>query len=405
MIHLVLLSLLALGGPAFADDNDLDSSETVTGDPPLSPVSAPKVSEAPPPQDWSAAIKAGAAALKMDVEFVGQCWTGTQLIFKRRYKEGKKYFDEFDKRFPGLGVGHTGAVLIYQSMMMENFDFKWEQPYKAHSDMAIKDLENSLRNSDKNAAWKQFIIGSLEGIESIHLMRKTEYVSALARGVDAMGHIDESRKLAPDFVDPLLGDGLYKYWRTVVTMNSKVLPKGSDQRAEGIAEMQRVERDGVFLAPGATLALAFTYIEERDLKTAQIYCLRNYKLYPDNVVNNMVLARVYMYQRRYDDSLKMLREILADAPDNERAHYYFATVYLRQRKFAEAEASIDRYLAFKLEPYYKAQALHRKGDIYYYRKDYAKAEQYYRQAVDVDDYGPSQVRLDHIADLRKAGKL
>lgn len=406
ILRLVLLTLLALGPAAYADeDEDVESSETVTGQAPLTPVQATAAEAAVAPKDWSIAVKAGASALKMDVEFIGQCWTGSQLVFKRQYKDAKKHFDALETKFPGLGIGNTGAVLIYQSMMMENFDFRWEKPYKTHSDAAIRGLDESLRRSDTHAAWKHFIVGSLLGIESIHLMRKSEYVSALSKGVDAMGHIEKSIALAPGFADPLLGDGLYKYWRTVVTMNSKVLPKGEDERAEGIAEMQRVERDGVFLAPGATLALAFTYIEERDLKTAQIYCLRNYKLYPDNVINNLVLARVYMYQRRYDDSLKILREILVDAPDNERVHYYFATVYLRQRKLAEAEASINRYLGFQLEPYYKAQALHRKGDVYYYKKDYAKAETYYRQAVDVDDYDPSRVKLDRIAQLRKEGKI
>lgn len=402
-VALLLFALLG-SGPALADE-DVESSETVTGTAPAKQLTAEGLDEAPVVRDWPATIQVGAKSLNMSPDFVGACWEGAQLIFKRRYKDAKNYFDNLEKVYPGLGVGNTGSVLIYQSMMMENFDFKHEKPYKVHSDTAIKGLEESLKKGSENAAWKHFIVGSLQGIESIHLMRKTDYLPALSRGVDAMGHIDQARKLAPNFVDPLLGDGLYKYWRTVVTTNSKVLPSGPDQRAEGIAEMQRVEKEGVFLGPGATLALAFAYIEERDLKSAQVYCLRNYKLYPDNVVNNLVLARVYMYQRRYEDSLKILREILVDAPDNQRVHYYFATVYLRQRKLTEAEASIDRYLAFTLEPYYKAQALHRKGDIYYYRKDYTKAEQYYRQAVSVDEYEPAELRLEQIAQMRREGKI
>ena len=39
---------------------------------------------------------------------------------------------------------------------------------------------------------------------------------------------------------------------------------------------------------------------------------------------------------RYDDTLRTLKQVLADDSDNERVHYYFATTYLRKGDLKQA---------------------------------------------------------------------
>ncbi|MCB9793922.1 MAG: tetratricopeptide repeat protein [Alphaproteobacteria bacterium] len=411
------LLLSALSPHAFAQE-EVEAEETVTGDAPASPaalrsvdadeVSAEgQVSEGRPYPD---AVYRGVDALGLDADFIAACYEGTRMVYRREYKKAKGFFSRLDKEHPGYAIQHVGSVLIYQSLMMENFDFRFESQYSYHSSTAITALEAELEAKPDaprgERALKRFFAGALMGVESIHIMRRGEYVPALSRGLDAIRHIDEVKALAPDFRDPRLGDGLYKYWRSVVTLNSKVLPDFEDQRAEGIEDMKAVESEGVFLGPGATMALAFTWIEERDLPRARKSCLRNYRDFPKNVINNLVLSRVLMYERKYEQSLRVLGEIEAEAPENQRVWYYYATVYLRQNELDRAEAAVDRYLEFEdLDGYFRAQGLHRKGDIAYRRKDFAQAEALYKEALKTGDYKPAKQKLERMRQLKREGRI
>ena len=105
------------------------------------------------------------------------------------------------------------------------------------------------------------------------------------------------------------------------------------------------------------------------------------------------------------DTLRTLKQVVADDPDNERAHYYFATTYLRKGELKIAETHIDTYLAFDgIDDYHRAQAQSRKADIAYKRKDYSTAESWYKTAVKTDGYKPAKRRLDKLKQMKKDGK-
>lgn len=403
---MVLALLPLLAQPALADeDESLEASETITSGSEKAAVSDRGAEAgATPAREQSAKVVLGAKALSLEEDFVGRAVEGCELLYSRDYRGSKQHFVEMDKAYPGRGIGHMANVLIYQARMMENFDFRFDKAYQTSNEAAIEELEAGLETPGAET-WEHFGIGTLKGVEAIHIMRKSQFLPAIWKGVEALDHINEVKRLAPNFKDVLLGDGLFKYWRSVVTMDSKALPDMGDQRQEGIDDMLTAEKEAIFLGPGATLALAFTWIEERQMKKALEYTLANHRAYPDNVVNNMVLARVYLYQRRYDDSLRVLRLIQADDPENHRSWYYTATVLLKQRQYDEALEAIDHYLGFELEPYYQAQALHRRGDIFYRQKDYSTAEKQYKAAVKADGYKPSKKRLEKIKAKRKAGEI
>lgn len=352
--------------------------------------------------EWPARVYWGAEALGLEVDFIGQSHHGCQLLYKRDYAGAKKHFNGMNKDWPGRGMGNTGLVFVYQALMMENFDFAWERSYLKANTAAFEELEASLEAPGAQA-WEHFLVGALQGIEAIHMMRKSEFMGAIWKGVEAIGHIDEVKATAPGFKDVLLGDGLYKYWRSAVSMSSKALPDFGDKRAEGIADMKQAEREAVFVGPGATIALAFTWIEERKMSKALDAALVNHKAYPNNVVNNQVLARVYLYQKRYREADGVLHEILDDAPENQRAHYYLATSYMKQDRLDEAMSHIDTYLGFSLTDYYQAQASHRKGDVYWKRKNYPQAESWYKKAVKADGYKASKKRLAKLKQMKKDG--
>jgi len=219
--------------------------------------------------------------------------------------------------------------------------------------------------------WRHCQVAGLLGLCAIQMVRKRTYLPALNQAFEAMDHIQKAREASPNFVDLNIADGMYNYWRTVVTMSSKMLPDFGDNRALGISQIQLVERGGVFLSEPATMALAFSWLEERDYKQATNACMRLKRAYPENVINNLLTAQAQIYQRRFDSALKTLNEIKATAPENNRVHYYMGLAYLRKGEPKTAIRTLERYLSSDhLEGGEREAGHYRLGPAHCKLKDY-----------------------------------
>ena len=288
----------------------------------------------------------GAEQLKTDPAFVHGAREGMRLIFERDYKAAKDHFEEIGRVHRGTGIGPIGQVLIWQAMMLENFDFEYDGQYRAAYRRARMELEEALLMPG-NEAWETFIMGGLLGVDAIYAMRKEKYVTALGKAYDAMKFVRRCQELAPDFVDANMGDALFDYWGPVVSRTTLAIPDLPDTRDHGIRKMMLVESQGIFLAAPATLALTFTWVEEGQKKKALASAMHNRALYPDNVINNLVLGRVYRYNRMYQDSEKVLKEVLVVSPDNRRGHFYLGRTYLWWNRLEPALHHMDAFLGFK----------------------------------------------------------
>jgi len=342
----------------------------------------------------------GARVLQMDVEFVYACHQAVDLVYQRKYTEAKAAFEAAHHQFPGSALGPIGKVLVYQALMLENLDFAFEKQYEHAANQARQQLMQALEVRG-NDAWENFILAGVLGIDAIHTMRKGNYLTALNRGLEAMKSVNRAKKLAPEFPDLLIGDGLYNYWRTVITRGVKGLPDFADNRMLGIQQLQQVQEEGIFLGPAATFALTYTWLEEGALKRATAASLRNHRAYPENVINNLMLGRLYMYRRNYTESLKYFKKVLQVSPKNRRVHYFLTRMYLRQKRLTEAEQHVNIYLSYDLTKRDRALALHQKCLIYYRRKDWDKAEQLANQAWALGRLKRAKNRLNKIKKARE----
>ena len=127
----------------------------------------------------------------------------------------------------------------------------------------------------------------------------------------------------------------------------KGLPDFADNRMLGIEQLRKVQEEGIFLGPAATFALTYTWLEEGALKRATGSALRNHNLYPDNVINNLMLGRLYMYRRAYTESFKYFPQKYWKFHQNRRVHYYLTRMYLRQ-KAAHAGRAARKHLLSNL---------------------------------------------------------
>jgi tetratricopeptide (TPR) repeat protein len=422
-----VLGLGLVAAPAYAadggNDDDDDSVDTVTGRPvadrstksgemkkkatPMPQVDAQSVADFTkdlakhegkplPPITYLAS-----EWLSVPPEFVHQCRQGLDKIFLRDYKGAKAQFDKMAITNRGWGIGPVGQVLVWQALMLENFDYKYESQYLVAHKNARMELEESLQIPG-NDAWENFLMAGILGIESIHLMRKEDFVKALNRGYEAMKAVKKTQELAPNFTDINLGDGLFNYWVSVVSQHTKLIPDQGDKRELGIQQLLLVERSAVFLQPPATLALTFTWIEEGKKREALKSGLRNYRKYPDNIINNQVLGRVYMYNRMYEDSERIFKHVLATDPKNQRAHYYISRLYLRWGKLKKADEHLATYLAFTdIDNNQRADALYYQGTLRMRQKKPKEAEKLWKEAYKIAKHKRAKKRLDKLKAKKK----
>lgn len=351
------------------------------------------------PISQAARIERTAASLEVEVALVAAAAEGLELIYGRDYRGARAHFTQLDDVYPGLALENLGKLLIFQSLMFENFDFRFETQYETYSARALAEIEASLAQ-DGNTKWELFIRGGVLGLESIHLMRKGDYIASLQRGLDAMNTLGRLESMAPGFVDLKLGDGLYKYWRSAIARKSSLIPDGEDERQAGIQIIREVEQEGVFVGPAATMALAAIRMEEAKPRGALRHIRRFAVAYPSNVINKLLGARMLIRLRRYEPALVALDSVLEIDTDNHRVHMYRATVLLRTGALDAAHAAIDTYLGLPLTEGARAAGLHKKGDVYFRAREYDLAISQYQAAIDLNNYAPSRRLLARVQSVR-----
>jgi len=93
------------------------------------------------------------------------------------------------------------------------------------------------------------------------------------------------------------------------------------------------------------------------------------------------------------------------SPENQRRHYFQATIFLAQDKLDEGLVSIDTFLGLPLEDDIRAAGLSRKGDILLRVEDYAAAEAAYEEAVRLTGFKPAKKQLKRMDRWRKEGRI
>lgn len=347
----------------------------------------------------------GAEMLKLDPMFVYGVQHGLELMYLRKYPEAREHFAAVEQTFPGTATRSVADTLVWQALMLENFDYRYDKQYWVASKQARKDLEAAAAVPG-NEGWEHLATAAIVGIESIHTMRQGSYLTALQLAFQAMDQIERCRKVAPTFVDLKLADGLYNYWRSVITMNSKVLPDFGDHRVEGIEQMTQVQTAGVFMGPMAALSLEFSWMEEQDWAKATVPCQRNRRDYPDNVVNLLTCGTIYTSDRRYADAIAAFDRVIAIDKTNARVHYLKGNALLRTGKLDDAKAEYTTYLASTyLEPYQRSYGLFRLGQVATRQNDYPKAAENFKAAIKIDGNKSAKSALDKLEERKKTGAI
>ncbi len=354
---------------------------------------------------WSEPVLRGAEQLSMSPEFVHGARVSLDHLFHRRYDDSLRSFSELDGAYPGTAVADIGEVLVLQSRMLENFSLEHDAAYREASDRAIDTLTAQAK-VEGNEAWEHFMLAGLIGLKGIHEARLENYMSALKLAFEALRHVPDVRRHAPDFVDITLADGLYNYWRSALSSRYKFLPSFDDAREEGLAQVHQVEEEGIFLGPPARLSLTFSWWEEKDHEKALQTCKDNEVLYPDNAINLMLKGLTQLKLRRLDAAEKTFDRLLAVAPEHRRVHYYKGLLQLLRSEPEAALVALETYEEMPyLQDYQVADTHYRKGQAYLQLHAFEQAESEFKVSLKAKNTSRAKAALDALRKAKRDGTL
>ncbi len=135
--------------------------------------------------------------------------------------------------------------------------------------------------------------------------------------------------------------------------------------------------------------LAEAYLAEGQYTPALQELLKAEKLRPDSALIHNDLGLVYMVKDRMDLAVQQFKQALAIKPDYAEATNNLATALLRQGEWDEAIIYLDQLINSMVyaTPQY---ALLNLGSAHFHKKDYTRAEKYYRLTIKHYDDGFSK---------------
>lgn len=337
-------------------------------------------------------------ALKVDAELENALRNGEDLILDRQYDQALALFETVSKTHPDSPLGPLGKVLVYQSQMLENGDFKEEADY----DQAILACGDKVKAAlaapgGKDDVWTRMMAGGYYGVRGMHAMRKKSYIKAIDWGWDALDEIKTMKKLEPGLKDTDLGLGVYDYWRSVITKNVSWLPFFPDKRASGIKAVEGSYVESQYVRAIAELVLVFIYNDEHRYEGAVDLGEDMAKRYPNNTLVRIQLGRAYSFLGRYNDALATFHEVERLQPDNVIVGYYIGANLMYQGKDLDgAEDHLRAFLPKAPGDDWKGWAYERLGDVYMKRKNPQVAIVYWEKAEKLnpnDDSLPKKVEF------------
>ena len=337
----------------------------------------------------------GENPLDVETDLMKRVQEGLELIYQREYQEALHKFREVNELYPDSPVGHFGRSVVFQAMMLENFDYEYRDTYRVEADLAKAKVQRTLKTGHQKG-WNTFLYAGIVGLDGLDSVREGDYLTAFNKGWEAIEAMKKAKRLSPEFADPDLGIGIYNYWRTAITDRVNYLPRFGDHRAEGLVQMENSRDNGLLVWAGASFALAYTYMEEREYDKAIAECLKLQADYPNSVINNMLLGRIYTKSKDYDAAIATYDKLLVSAPDNRRVHWHIGDCYYKSRRHnAEAKEAFNKYLEMNIPALYRCHSHFRLAGIAEREKDYAEAVSQYEKAVEADpSYTQAAKRLD-----------
>jgi tetratricopeptide (TPR) repeat protein len=327
-----------------------------------------------------------APAASAEEEIVARALEGQEAIFARRYADAERIFGKLISDFPKSPAGPFGMMARYEIQMLETEDFCLEKEFLEAAAEGQRRVRAVMQKYDPTV-WDLFLSGAVLGMDGFFKARKGQWWDAYTQGGKSRQLFRRVKAMDTTFKDVDFGLGMYLYWRSVFTSDLWFLRMFPDRRAEGIAIVEGVARDGRFAKDLAKVNLGIMYLEERRFEDARRALAEYVSRYPDNIILRRLYGKALLSLGRFDAAIEQFRAMLAVEPALKMPHYFVGVSFVLKgdpAKFGEAERELRRFLEIKGGNYWPAYAHYWLGRLEERRGNREAAAREYGEAMKLE---------------------
>lgn len=319
-------------------------------------------------------------------KIAAQLIVGERLLFARDYDAASTHFQALLRDYPKSPAGYFGLMALNEVKMLEKDDFAYLDEFMHYAKLGDKAISQLMQNY-KQHNWELMFSGALIGLEGFLEARRRDWIGAYTLGTKSRQIFARIQKKDPTFADADFGMGMYLYWRSVFAKDLWFVPFVPDKRAEGIALIERVAKEGVVAKDLARIVLSIVHLEEGRYKKGEDFILPFVQSYPDNILFRNIYGKILISAKQYEKAFSQFEHILHVEPKARKA-LYFSGVSLvllgNPSQYEKAHNLLERFLLSRPGDEWASYAYYWKGRLAEREKKNEEAKLFYDQAINVN---------------------
>jgi tetratricopeptide (TPR) repeat protein len=279
------------------------------------------------------------------------------LVYSEQFREASAEAKKMIRRHPDHPAGYFSMAFSLDSWMVYYQSDEKEDDFYRYCDLAIEKGEKLL-HGQKDTDLIKFLIGGADGYKGTYEARYERWITAFRYGWKGVAVLLELESSGSDMVDIYYGIGCYNYWRSALMKVLWWMPGIKDRREEGIGQLVRAQKEGVYTNVSASMTLIDILVNEERFKDALLVAEEVLKKYPESMLFKWGKARALFGLGDYEKAAALFNEMVIKTENAEYdnhfnvSHYrlYLARIFMQQRKYIEAVKECNIIARYNLEP-------------------------------------------------------
>ena len=244
---------------------------------------------------------------------------GIQFTFNDRFADAESLYSALSDSYPASPMGPLFAAATVHAQMLDS-----ESPQRRDELLRwlnlTRDRAERWRAAEPGSGEAEFALGTVLGYQAVYESRWGGWFAALKQGLRSKNRFAAALKKDSSLIDAFLGVGNYNYWKSAKTDFINWTGIISDDRQEGLAQLQKAAVGGTLTRAPARVSLAWALINEGRNEEALAHGDSLATLFPGGKGPLWIMALADFGLYRWEQSrtlyAELERRLLAEGPGN-----------------------------------------------------------------------------------------
>ena len=236
-------------------------------------------------------------------------------ILSGKYSEAEDEADRFIREHPGEPAGPLFKASVLQYKYIDYEDHTGNDEFYRLLDETVNLARNKIK-LDSDDLWAHYYLNAAHGLIGARASVSGRLLYGIAKGRSGAKGMLRIVEKDSTFYDALLMTGSYHFWKSVAIAHLTWLPFISDEREQGIAEVEKAISHGRLNGPlsgTVLLEMLLEYDPESAVKLAE----EMVESYPDCRLFAWQLGEAYKKMKLYDDAVRVFTGIADSMKEDE----------------------------------------------------------------------------------------